>query len=268
MENNEKVISPVNAETGKDWYLWGYVEDINGNIVLEKSSEFYIDTKIPVVEFIPKGNTKWEKSQIIEVIFDDLGGSGINEENIKYLWQKESSIEPIREQITEILDTKIVDGKIIGTATKNAETGDNWKLWIYLQDIAGNSKIIGSELYGIDNTLPVAGTLTMKLEDINGNDYDLKTYMQNDENELNISLENLEYPLKYYDENNNSYVIEQGIYTSLKIEIGEAKGHNFWQILYPSMNITEECYKIEETEIENEEKNINFEFKFLRLFNQ
>jgi hypothetical protein len=72
MENNEKVISPNDARAGQDWYLWVYAEDIYGNIVLEKSSEFYIDTTAPIVEFTPNGNDVWDKSQTVEVTFEDL----------------------------------------------------------------------------------------------------------------------------------------------------------------------------------------------------
>ena len=180
MENNEKVTSPSDAEAGQDWYLWVYAEDIYGNIVLEKSSEFYIDTTVPTVEFTPNGNTTWAKTQTVEITIDDLGGSGINAESIKYLWQKESRIVPIREDITESFeDTEIVDGKIKAKVTKNTDTGDNWKLWIYVQDIAGNSRIMGSEVFEIDNTVPVAGTLTMKLENNDGNDYENNTWTTN-----------------------------------------------------------------------------------------
>ena len=179
MENNMKLTSPSDAEVGQDWYLWVYAEDIYGNIVLQKSLEFYIDTIEPNVQFIPHGNGQWNKSQTVEVVLDDLEGSGINKDIIKYLWQKESTIKPIREEITEILETEIIDGKIRGTVTKDNETGDNWKLWIYVQDIAGNSKIIGSEVFAIDNTIPEAGTLTMKLEDENGINYENNTWTTN-----------------------------------------------------------------------------------------
>ena len=83
MENNEKVISPADAKAGQDWYLWAYAEDIYGNIVLEKSSEFYIDTTSPTVEFTPNGNKVWTKSQTVEVTFEDL------EEELKRLGASE-----------------------------------------------------------------------------------------------------------------------------------------------------------------------------------
>ena len=92
-------------------------------------------------------------------------------------------------------------------------------------------------------------------------DEELKTYMQKEENLLKISLEECEYPLKSYDDKIDSYVIEQGVYTSLKIQIGKAQGHNFWQILYPSMNITEECYEKNQSK-----EDIKLEFKLLKLF--
>ena len=180
MKNNEKAVSPTDAEAGQDWYLWVYTEDIYGNIVLEKSSEFYIDTTVPTVEFTPNGNKTWSKSQTVEITIDDLEGSGINTELLKYLWQKESTINPIREDISESFENiEIVDGKIKATVTKDTETGENWKLWIYVQDIAGNSRIIGSEVFAIDNTVPVAGTLTMKLENNDGNDYENNTWTTN-----------------------------------------------------------------------------------------
>lgn len=48
---------------------------------------------------------------------------------------------------------------------------------------------------------------------------------------VNISLENEFYPTTHYD----TFKLPSGIYKSLRIEIGDAKGENLWSVIYPKI---------------------------------
>ncbi|WP_304508720.1 stage II sporulation protein R [Anaerotignum sp.] len=50
---------------------------------------------------------------------------------------------------------------------------------------------------------------------------------------VRVSLAREEFPFKRYDD----LIFPAGIYDALRIEIGEAEGHNWWCVLYPQM-----CY--------------------------
>ena len=48
---------------------------------------------------------------------------------------------------------------------------------------------------------------------------------------INLSLEKEHYPVKSY----NDFSLPSGTYLSLKVEIGEAEGKNWWCVLYPPL---------------------------------
>ncbi|MDD4844268.1 MAG: stage II sporulation protein R [Anaerotignum sp.] len=50
---------------------------------------------------------------------------------------------------------------------------------------------------------------------------------------VSVSVVREDFPFKRYDD----YIFPAGIYDALRIEIGEAQGHNWWCVLYPQM-----CY--------------------------
>ena len=85
-------------------------------------------------------------------------------------------------------------------------------------------------------------------------DYYLKHNLNRDlYNSLTISNKVSYYPAKTF----NNKMIASGNYETLLIEIGDAKGHNFWTLLYPEYY----GYEFEET---NE---IEYRSYFLDLFN-
>lgn len=50
---------------------------------------------------------------------------------------------------------------------------------------------------------------------------------------VEISVKELDFPVKQYED----ITMPSGVYSSLNVEIGEAKGKNWWCVLYPSMCI-------------------------------
>lgn len=64
--------------------------------------------------------------------------------------------------------------------------------------------------------------------------------------EVRADLEETDFPVKVY----GKYHMPKGRYTSLQIKIGEAKGQNWWCVLYPNMCFAGSTYEI----VEKEEK--------------
>lgn len=65
----------------------------------------------------------------------------------------------------------------------------------------------------------------------NGKDYDVR-----------VSLENCSFPLKKYGDS----VFPAGDYDALRVEIGEAKGKNFWCVVYPPLCFVDEgCQQLD-----------------------
>lgn len=151
--NGEGIKTPSNA-TGDDYYLWVYVEDNLGNSTKDKIGPVYVDNTAPTATFSPDGSTTWEKSHNVTVTPTD-GNSGVNGKTIKYQWTQ-SSTAPDENDI-KTNGTKFTLGED-GTATipspSNA-TGNNWYLWIYEEDNAGNGSVVGTKNpFYLDNTAP------------------------------------------------------------------------------------------------------------------
>ena len=97
---------------------------------------------------------------------------------------------------------------------------------------------------------------------------------------VNISIGNFYFPTKEY----NNFTLPEGLYDALKIEIGDAKGQNWWCVMFPSLCIidnsnlqftdnSEEILKnnlgSEEYSIitnQNESPNIKIKFKLIEFF--
>ena len=151
--NGEGIKTPSNA-TGDDYYLWVYVEDNLGNSTKDKVGPVYVDNTAPTATFSPDGSTTWQKSHNVTVTPTD-GNSGVNGKTIKYQWTQ-SSTAPDENDI-KTNGTKFTLGED-GTATipspSNA-TGNNWYLWIYEEDNAGNGSVVGTKNpFYLDNTAP------------------------------------------------------------------------------------------------------------------
>lgn len=98
---------------------------------------------------------------------------------------------------------------------------------------------------------------------------------------VNIEIGNFEFPTKQY----GDISLPAGFYDALKVEIGEAKGHNWWCVMFPPLcfvdissgvvpeeskeylqdNMTEEEFALIS---DNSSSDIKFKFKILEFFNQ
>ncbi len=126
-------------------------EDEAGNVT---EIEFTIDKTGPEIIFNPEGNTTWAKSQSTVVTIRDAR-SQIDPNNVKYKWTQ--SIQVLTESTFLPNSTPFANGDKI---TKNTESGDNWYLWVYAKDMAGNLSLVKSKAFYLDNEIPTAPTLT------------------------------------------------------------------------------------------------------------
>ena len=98
--------------------------------------------------------------------------------------------------------------------------------------------------------------------------------------DININIGNFEFPTKNY----GDISLPSGYYDALKVEIGEAKGKNWWCVMFPPLcfvdissgivpdeskqlmenNLTEEEFALVS---ENSDTGIQFKFKLLEFFN-
>ncbi|MGM9878284.1 MAG: stage II sporulation protein R [Bacilli bacterium] len=134
-----------------------------------------------------------------------------------------------------------------------------------IEDITMKEKVV-EELSGIiftnnsrdeikKNVLNNLSTIENRIDKLFENNNYNKTY--------NIVYGLNEFPKKEY----NGKVYDEGLYESLVIEIGDAKGNNYWCFLYPSLCMSDfENKRIEENNIDdNNIENKTIKFKFLEL---
>ena len=157
---SEKSGTIVTASDGNKYHVYG---------------PYIFDNTAPSVEFNPNGNPTWQKEHTttvtikenpytVDAAVETMGEAGINKDALKYVWRKEADGVPTKDQITETL---VIDGtsettdnekgttiQIQRLITKNTDSDNDWKLWIYVEDILGNSNIVGSEKFWLDNTNP------------------------------------------------------------------------------------------------------------------
>ena len=95
---------------------------------------------------------------------------------------------------------------------------------------------------------------------------------------VNLKIGNFDFPTKYY----GNVSIPAGYYDALRIEIGEAKGHNWWCIMFPTLcfvdvssgSLDENSKDVLESSLNEEEYDlvsgdsvgINFKFKIVEFF--
>ena len=127
----------------------------------------FVDETKPTVTFGTNGSTTWAKSKSTTVTVTD-SGSGVNASSLKYQWTQ-STTAP--EEST--FSSTFTNG---GTITKSTGSGNNWYLWILAKDGVGNTSIVRSNAFYLDNTVPTAGTLTMKLGSSTGSAYTNNTW--------------------------------------------------------------------------------------------
>ena len=100
--------------------------------------------------------------------------------------------------------------------------------------------------------------------------------------DVNINIGNFEFPTKNY----GDISLPAGLYDALRVEIGEAKGQNWWCVMFPPLCfiddqngiidektdkklkevLTEEEYDLIMAKNKNEVKNLEFKFKITEVF--
>ncbi len=105
-----------------------------------------IDKTQPTVTFGTNGNTSYKKSQSTTVTVTNAGTSTVNASSLKYQWTQ-STTAPAESSFTATFTSG-------GTITKSDGTGNNWYLWILAKNIAGNTTIVKSNVFYLDNTAP------------------------------------------------------------------------------------------------------------------
>ena len=144
--NNGEGIPTPNNQTGEYW-LWIYAEDSIGNETIIGKGPIRIDNTAPTATFKPNGSTIWKQAQSVTVNTADSDAK-INESSLKYLWTNNAT-KPAKEDFNSA-NTFSQGSPVVS----QGGTGNNYHLWIYVEDNAGNYNIIGSEAYYLDDTKP------------------------------------------------------------------------------------------------------------------
>ena len=114
------------------------------------------------ITITPNGSTTWNKESEANIMLNTAKGW----KELKYIWSKSENITS--EMLANLVN--IENGKNVSSPVQ-AETGNDWKLWVYAEDNYGNILLEKSLDFYIDNTLPIPGTLTMNIERKDGEEY-------------------------------------------------------------------------------------------------
>ena len=146
--SGEEISSP-SGETGDNWHLWIYAEDVLGNTSKKDIGPFNLDNTVPTATFNPDGNTSsWNKNYTVSVNPTDAN-SDVNGSKLKYQWTQGKN------KPDTILTTGTTFTQGSSIPSPSGVTGNDWYLWVYVEDNAGNSNIIGTtNPFYIDNTAP------------------------------------------------------------------------------------------------------------------
>ena len=115
------------------------------------STKLKIDLTKPNISFGTNGSTKWAKSHSTTVTVSDIY-SGVDADSLKYVWTQNTS-----EPADSAFSKSFTNG---GSITISTGTGNNWYLWIWAKDIAGNSIKTKSNAFYLDNTAPSTATIS------------------------------------------------------------------------------------------------------------
>lgn len=101
-----------------------------------------------------------------------------------------------------------------------------------------------------NNNIEVFTKLARKVIEENGYNYDVKVYVDNEY-----------FNVREY----NDFALPSGYYNTIKIVIGQGKGHNWWCVMYPSVCISG-CTKDFDKVLTKEEKRIITSKKYIPKF--
>lgn len=158
-------------------------------------------------------------------------------------------------------------------ANSDYEEDQNLKLKVR-DNVLSYMKQVSSNLSSKDEAIATLNEHLDEFKDIalttiqdEGYDYD-----------VNLSIGEFDFPTKNY----GDISLPAGLYDALRIEIGEAKGHNWWCVMFPTLcfvdvssgSLDDKSKEILESSLNEEEYDlvsgdsigINFKFKILELF--
>jgi prepilin-type N-terminal cleavage/methylation domain-containing protein len=121
------------------------VTDADGNTSTVTRTINVIDNSLPIVTFNPNGNSAYAKSRSTIVTINDE--ETIDASSLKYLWTT-STTAPSEASFT----TSFTSGDAI--ASPDGVTG-GYYLWILGKDNTGKTSITHSDVFNLDNTVPV-----------------------------------------------------------------------------------------------------------------
>lgn len=159
-------------------------------------------------------------------------------------------------------------------ANSDSEKDQNLKYLVrdslleYMKEISNGISTKEEAISIVNNNLDKFKEIALNTIKENGFNYD-----------VNISVGNFYFPTKYY----GDISLPAGMYDALKVEIGEAKGQNWWCVMFPSLcfidvtsgvvedeskellenNLSDESYSIVSDTESNE---VKFKFKLLEIF--
>ncbi|MDD3048521.1 MAG: DUF5011 domain-containing protein [Bacilli bacterium] len=140
----------VNENVVGTYYITYTVSDTAGNIATKTKTVHVIDKEDPNVSFSPNGSgiSKRTHSTVVNV----TDNSAVNNSNLKYQWTQSRFITPSKSSFVNSFS----NGDSITTP---AGVNGKYYLWIYAEDIYGNSVIENSNSFILDNTTP---SITLK----------------------------------------------------------------------------------------------------------
>ncbi len=161
-------------------------------------------------------------------------------------------------------------------ANSDSEEDQNLKIKIrddllnFMNTICKDCKSKGEAIELVNKNKDIFQQIALKRIKDEGYNYNVK-----------IEIGNFEFPTKKY----GDISLPAGYYDALKVEIGEAKGHNWWCVMFPPLcfvdissgvvpdeskeylkdNMSEEEFSLIS---DNSNSNIQFKFKLIEFFNQ
>lgn len=135
----------VNPNVAGTYTITYTVSDSSGNEAIALRTVNVIDNVIPTVAFSMNGNTTWAKTRSTTVTVSDVGG--VNLSSLKYQWTTSTSTPS-----ESTFSTAFTNG---GTINTPAGVTGTYYLWILAKDTSGNTTIVRTNAFNLDNTAPV-----------------------------------------------------------------------------------------------------------------
>ena len=118
------------------------------------------------------------------------------------------------------------------------------------QSVYRNCKSVKDAVDAANNNIPLLQESALKIIKRNGYNYGVNVYTTREYFET-----------RHYD----GFTLPAGIYDSLKIEIGQGKGHNWWCVMFPSVCISGCVDDFDETLTEKEKEMIKSDKYVIRF---